>query len=63
MQRVNDYSDWRTVDGISLPFKNRVTNNGADGGGSEVTELEFNPTVDPKQFEKPAEAAAGPPPN
>ncbi len=62
VQRVNDYSDWRTVDGISLPFKNRVTNNGTDGGGSEVTEVEFNPTVDPKLFEKPAEAAAGPPP-
>ncbi len=64
VQRVVDYSDWRTVDGISLPFKSRITTNGEVSGGAEATEVEFNPTVDPKLFEKPADAAAGTqPPN
>ncbi len=61
-QRVTDFSDWRTVDGITLPFKTSVTTNGEASGSGEALEVEFNPAVDPKLFEKPAEAAAGPPP-
>ncbi len=63
VHRENDYSDWRTVDGITLPFKSRVTSDGKESGGSEALEVEFNPVIDPKIFEKPAEAAAGQPPN
>ncbi len=63
VQRVRDYSDWRTVDGISLPFKSRITSDGQESGAAQATEVEFNPAVDPKLFEKPAESAGGPPPN
>ncbi|MCI0353521.1 MAG: insulinase family protein [Acidobacteria bacterium] len=63
VQRVVDYSDWKTVGGITLPMKNHITSDGQESGGSEAMEVEFNPAVDPKLFEKPAgEPAAEPPP-
>ncbi len=63
VQRVRDYSDWRTVDGITLPFKSRITTDGQESGSAEATQVEFNPAIDPKLFERPAEeAAAGQPP-
>ncbi len=48
-----DNSDWRTVDGISLPFKQAVKVDGQDAGSNEVKELLINPKVDPKLFERP----------
>ncbi len=62
VERVVDYSDFRTVDGITLPMKNKITTNGQDSGAVEATEVVINPRVDPKLFEKPASPAAGPPP-
>ena len=55
MLQVLDNSDWKTVDGISLPFKQAVKQDGQDAGSNELKELVINPTVDLKLFERPAE--------
>ncbi|MGH9669385.1 MAG: M16 family metallopeptidase, partial [Terriglobales bacterium] len=52
--RVTDNLEWLTVDGISLPSKQSITENGQESGSSVVKELVINPTVDPKLFERPA---------
>lgn len=53
-EQVVDYSDWRAVQGLQYPFKRRMSRGGEDAGSVEVLEMEINPTVDPKAFEKPA---------
>lgn len=52
--QVKTYSDWRMVDGISLPFHSVVTVNGEESGKSTTEEIVINPQVDSKLFEKPA---------
>jgi hypothetical protein len=47
--------NWRTVDGVTLPFSRKNKQNGQDSSRAEITAIEFNPTVDPKLFEKPLE--------
>jgi hypothetical protein len=59
-ETVADYADWKTVDGISLPSKETRTHNGEQAASIDVKEMEFNPTIDPKIFEKPAAPAAKP---
>lgn len=54
VQRTIDFSDWKTVDGITMPMKNKITTNGQESGAVEATEVVINPEVDPKLFEKPA---------
>jgi len=54
---VVDYSDWRAVNGLMLPFKRTFTEGGKEGGTAEIKEMVINPPVDPKLFEKPAPAA------
>lgn len=51
---VVDQSDWKTVDGITLPFHQEIMSEGKPVGSVTVTEVQVNPTVDPKLFEKPA---------
>jgi zinc protease len=53
--RIVDYSNWKAVNGIMLPFHEEVTNNGKPSATIEVGSYELNPTVDPKIFEKPVE--------
>lgn len=60
VQAVVDNSDWRTVDGITLPFKVSVSENGQPSRSIEVKEMQVNPAIDPKLFEKPAAAPANP---
>ena len=48
-----DYSDWKTVDGITVPFHAEVTTNGKPGGTVVFDAWEFNPAVDQKLFDKP----------
>lgn len=52
---VVDLSEWKTVDGVTLPFHQEVTSNGTPAASVSVTSLEVNPAVDPKLFDKPAE--------
>lgn len=53
--QVVDLSDWKTVEGLNLPFHSEVTSNGAPTASVTVTSVEVNPAVDPKLFEKPVE--------
>jgi hypothetical protein len=50
--------NWKTVNGVSLPFSRKNKQNGQDSSATEITTIEFNPAVDPKLFEKPAEKPA-----
>jgi zinc protease len=52
-------SDWRTVDGLTMPYKHQNKQNGQETSNAEFKNIELNPRVDPKLFEKPAEDAAG----
>ena len=54
-EQALDYSDWRTVDGISFAFKRTIKRDGEDVGAIELREVTLNPEVDSKAFEKPAE--------
>ncbi|HXX21714.1 MAG TPA: pitrilysin family protein [Terriglobia bacterium] len=53
-EQVIDYSEWKEVEGISVPFKLKITQGGNEAGSQNVKELEINPAVDPKLFEKPS---------
>jgi len=53
-EQVIDFSEWKDVEGISVPFKLKITQGGKDAGSQDVKEFEINPAVDPKLFEKPA---------
>lgn len=56
-EEVSDFSDWRTVEGVSFPFKETTTRNGQRTSSEEVKEIEVNPKIDSKIFEKPASNA------
>jgi zinc protease len=51
--QVVTYSEWKTVDGVNLPFHEEVTANGKPSSSVTVSSAEINPAVDPKIFEKP----------
>ena len=50
-----DLEDWQTSDGITLPRMRKNKQNGEDSSSVQVNKVEFNPSVDPKLFEKPTE--------
>ncbi len=52
-ERVTDYSDWKPVDGVTLPFRRARTRGGEKESTVEIHEIEFNPAIDPKLFDKP----------
>ena len=52
-EQVLDYSDWKDFAGIHLACKAKVTRNGQDAGFTEVKEVQINPDVDPKLFQRP----------
>jgi len=52
-EQVLDFSAWKEFGGIPFPTKAKITRDGQDGGSVEVEEIEINPTVDAKLFEKP----------
>ena len=52
--RVTDLSGYKAVDGITVPFHEEVSINGQPALSITVSSYEFNPTIDPKIFEKPA---------
>jgi len=57
--RVADLSEYKAVDGITVPFHVEVTINGTPALSVAASSYEFNPTVDPKIFEKPAGSGGG----
>ena len=52
----SNLSDWRTVDGLTMPYKHQNKQNGQETSNAEMKKVELNPTLDPKLFAKPAEA-------
>jgi hypothetical protein len=48
--------NWKTVDGVTIPMLRRNKQNGQDSSSAEYNAIEFNPAVDEKIFEKPADA-------
>ena len=48
-------ADWRTADGLTMPYKHQNKQNGSETSNAEFKKIEINPTVDPKLFEKPAD--------
>jgi len=50
-----DLSDWKTTDGITLPAVHKNKQNGEDSSVVQFTKVEYNPAIDAKLFEKPAQ--------
>jgi zinc protease len=48
------FADWKTADGLTLPYKRINTVNGEPSSTSQFTSIEINPVVDSKLFDKPA---------
>jgi zinc protease len=53
----SNLADWRTVDGLTMPYKHENKQNAQVTSTAEFNKIDLNPTLDPKLFEKPAEAA------
>ncbi len=53
-QSENDFSDWKSFDGLTLPAKQVSKKDGKETSTVTFTEVHVNPQVDPKLFEKPA---------
>jgi zinc protease len=58
VQGETDLEDWKSVNGVNVPFLRQNKQNGEDSSTSVYTSLEFNPAIDPKLFEKPPERPA-----
>ena len=50
-----DLSDWRTADGLTMPYQHQNKQNGQQSSNAEFKKIELNPAVDPKLFAKPAD--------
>lgn len=53
-----DLADWRSSDGLTMPYKHENKQNGHQTSTAEFKKIELNPKLDPKLFEKPAESSA-----
>jgi zinc protease len=53
-----DLSDWKTVDGLTLPYLHRNRQDGKDSSVVKYDTIQINPAIDPKLFERPAAEAA-----
>jgi zinc protease len=53
MQAEEVFSDYRTVDGIKVPFTAQVLRDGRPILERTLTEVTFNSTIDPKLFSRP----------
>jgi zinc protease len=49
-----DLEDWKNFDGVTLPAKRINKQNGENSSVVDFLEIQFNPKVDAKEFEKPA---------
>ena len=56
VHRVIAYSDWRTADGLTVPFQRTVTEDGQPSATEQIQSYEFNPAIDANLFDKPADA-------
>jgi hypothetical protein len=51
--QVVDFSEWKAVDGVTLPFHSELSSNGTPSASVAVTSFEVNPAVDAKLFDRP----------
>jgi zinc protease len=54
-----ELGDWRTADGLTMPYKHENKQNGQATSSAEFKKIEVNPQLDPKLFEKAAESTPG----
>jgi hypothetical protein len=47
----SNLSDWRTIDGLTMPYQHQNKQNGEATGTAELKKIEINPQFDPKLFE------------
>jgi zinc protease len=52
-----DLSDWRTAEGLTLPYVHKNKQNGQETSSAEYKKIELNPQLDGRLFEKPAESS------
>ena len=52
-QGETDLSDWRTTDGVTMPWLHKNKQDGKDSSTTQYTKIEINPAVDDKVFAKP----------
>ena len=51
-------ADWRSADGLTIPYNHQNKQNGQETSHAELKKFELNPQLDPKLFAKPAETPA-----
>ena len=56
----SDLSDWRTADGLTMPYKHENKQNGQQTSTAEFKKIELNPPLDAKLFAKSADEAKSP---
>ncbi len=49
--------DWKTMDGLTLPYLRKNKQNGQDSSTAQLNKIEINPKIDSRLFEKPATEA------
>jgi len=54
-QGETDFSDWTTTDGITLPSTHDNKQDGKESSLVKRTCIQFNPPIDPKLFDRPAD--------
>jgi zinc protease len=52
-ERIDDYSDFREVDGLRQPFRIDITMGGEPSGQVELETIEVNPEIDDELFARP----------
>jgi zinc protease len=52
-----DLADWRSAEGLTLPYKHQNKQNGQPTSTAEFKKIELNPQLDPKLFEKPPQSS------
>jgi hypothetical protein len=53
-EQVTEYSERKTFDGLGVATRRRMLRGGEEVGTTEILEVQVNPPVDPKAFEKPS---------
>jgi hypothetical protein len=51
------FENWKTVDGLTLPYARKNKQNGQDSSTVQFSKIEINPKVDSQLFEKPSTEA------
>jgi len=51
------FEDWKTADGLTLPYTRKNKENGQDSSTVQFSKIEINPKIDSQLFEKPTTEA------